>query len=361
MTSLLEIRNLVRVFDGAPALDDVSMTIESGEFFTLLGPSGCGKTTLLRMIGGFDQPSRGSISLDGEDLLSLPAERRPVRTVFQNYALFPHMTVGQNIGFPLRMAGVEKSLIQPKVEQALAGVRLEGFMPRYPSELSGGQRQRVSIARALITEPRILLLDEPLAALDAKLREQMQIELISLQRSVGITFIYVTHDQTEALALSSRIAVMSKGKVVQLDTPNRIYAHPTNRFVADFIGSCNLINGCIENIAGSIASVAVPGLSNILVPAASDARVGVRGVIALRPEHILILRDERVSNGYAEYVGVVETVLYQGDVSMLSVRLNEETVITSLIPNLSKDGDDFTAGQRVRVAWAEQSPIFLAD
>src|SRR6185295_10616946 len=221
--ALLEIANVTRRFGDFVAVDGVSLAIEAGEFFTLLGPSGCGKTTLLRMIAGFDLPDAGRILLDGEDLASRPPERRPVRTVFQSYALFPHMTVEGNVAFPLEMAGTASAEQPARIAQALAGVRLEGFGKRMPHELSGGQRQRVAIARALVTHPRVLLLDEPLAALDAKLREEMQIELINLQKDVGITFVYVTHDQSEALALSHRIAVMNRGRVEQLDEPSRIY------------------------------------------------------------------------------------------------------------------------------------------
>ena len=235
--ALLEIQDVTRRFGDFTAVDKVSLSIRAGEFFTLLGPSGCGKTTLLRMIAGFDVPDGGAILLDGEDLAQRPPEGRPVRTVFQSYALFPHMTVQGNIAFPLKMARTPAADIPAKVEEALADVRLTGFGKRFPHELSGGQRQRVAIARALVTHPTVLLLDEPLSALDAKLREEMQIELINLQKEVGITFIYVTHDQTEALALSHRIAVMNKGRVEQIDEPDRLYGLPRTRFVAEFIGT----------------------------------------------------------------------------------------------------------------------------
>ncbi len=248
--ALLEIKNVTRRFGDFTAVDGVSLAIEAGEFFTLLGPSGCGKTTLLRMIAGFDLPDGGSIFLDGVDLAERPPEARPVRTVFQSYALFPHMTVDGNVAFPLQMAKTPEREIAGKVAAALEDVRLVGFGKRYPHELSGGQKQRVAIARALVTHPTVLLLDEPLAALDAKLREEMQIELINMQKEVGITFVYVTHDQTEALALSHRIAVMNRGRVEQLDEPSRIYGFPRSRFVADFIGHCNLLSGPVAANAG---------------------------------------------------------------------------------------------------------------
>ena len=252
--ALLEIRNVTRRFGDFTAVDGVSLGIEAGQFFTLLGPSGCGKTTLLRMIAGFDLPDGGSIFLNGEDLSNRPPEERPVRTVFQSYALFPHMTVEGNVAFPLKMAKTPAGQIGAKVAEALADVRLTGFGKRYPHELSGGQKQRVAIARALVTHPTVLLLDEPLAALDAKLREEMQFELINLQKEVGITFVYVTHDQTEALALSHRIAVMNAGRVEQEDEPSRIYGFPRTRFVADFIGHCNLLSGPVSENSNGIVT-----------------------------------------------------------------------------------------------------------
>src|SRR5512143_3664240 len=271
---LLEIRNVTRRFGSLVAVDNVSIAIEAGEFFTLLGPSGCGKTTLLRMIAGFDLPDGGRVLLNGSDLAELPPESRPVRTVFQSYALFPHMTVEGNIAFPLRMAKTPVAQIGPKVEAALEDVRLTGFGKRYPHELSGGQKQRVAIARALVTHPTVLLLDEPLAALDAKLREEMQIELINLQKEVGITFVYVTHDQTEALALSHRIAVMNQGCVEQLDAPSRIYSFPKTRFVADFIGTCNLLVGPVAANAEGTVAVDVRGLGQVKVATTSSLAVG---------------------------------------------------------------------------------------
>src|ERR1700687_1792251 len=265
--ALLEIRTVTSGCGDFTAVDGVSLDSEAGEFFTLLGPSGCAKTTLLRMIAGFDLPDGGRILLNGQDLADRPPEGRPVRTVFQSYALFPHMTVEGNIAFPLQMARTPAAEVPSKVQAALEDVRLIGFGKRYPHELSGGQKQRVAIGRALVTHPTVLLLAEPLAALDAKLREEMQIELINLQKEVGITFVYVTHDQTEALALSHRIAVMNAGHVEQQDEPSRIYGFPRTRFVADFIGHCNLLSGPVSGNAGGIVTVDIAGLGPVRVAA----------------------------------------------------------------------------------------------
>src|SRR5580693_3163832 len=263
--ALLEIQNVTRRFGDFTAVDNVSIGIEAGEFFTLLGPSGCGKTTLLRMIAGFDLPDGGRILLNGADLAGRPPEQRPVRTVFQSYALFPHMTVEGNVAFPLQMAKTPAAEMPAKIAAALEDVRLRGFGKRYPHELSGGQKQRVAIGRALVTHPTVLLLDEPLAALDAKLREEMQLELINLQKEVGITFVYVTHDQTEALALSHRIAVMNRGRVEQLDEPSKIYSFPKTRFVADFIGQCNLFSGPVAAGGYGVVTLDVPALGPVRV------------------------------------------------------------------------------------------------
>src|SRR5215475_1451397 len=256
--ALLDIQNVTRRFGDFTAVDNVSIGIEAGEFFTLLGPSGCGKTTLLRTIAGFEVPDGGRVLLNGEDLADRPPEHRPMRMVFQSYALFPHMTVEGNVAFPLQMAKTPAGEIPGKVAAALEDVRLTGFGKRYPHELSGGQRQRVAIGRALVTHPSVLLLDEPLAALDAKLREEMQVELINLQKEVGITFVYVTHDQTEALTLSHRIAVMNRGRVEQLDEPSKIYGFPRTKFVADFIGQCNLFSGPVSASSKGMITLDVP-------------------------------------------------------------------------------------------------------
>ncbi|MDQ6916360.1 MAG: ABC transporter ATP-binding protein [Pseudomonadota bacterium] len=377
--ALLEIQNVSRRFGDFTAVDRVSVAIEAGEFFTLLGPSGCGKTTLLRMIAGFDLPDEGRILLDGQDLADRPPEERPVRTVFQSYALFPHMTVEGNIAFPLQMARTPANEIPAKVQAALEDVRLIGFGKRYPHELSGGQKQRVAIGRALITHPTVLLLDEPLAALDAKLREEMQIELINLQKEVGITFVYVTHDQTEALALSHRIAVMNRGRVEQLDQPSKIYSFPTSRFVADFIGTCNLLEGSVTASAGGVVSVDVKGLGVVRVATAIETVAGSSGAIALRPEKIRIAgaKGDGVSVGETagksdgdsasnaatdnDFRGTVTDHLYLGDVTVYMVSTPEGCKLETLLANSGSGRTKFfEIGDAVEMRWSVDAGHFIA-
>ena len=362
--ALLDIQGVTRRFGAFTAVDRVGLAIEAGEFFTLLGPSGCGKTTLLRMIAGFDLPDAGRIVLDGRDLAGEPPERRPVRTVFQSYALFPHMTVEGNIAFPLQMAKVPAAERPARVAEALEDVRLAGFGKRMPHELSGGQRQRVAIARALVTHPTLLLLDEPLAALDAKLREDMQFELINLQKEVGITFVYVTHDQTEALALSHRIAVMNRGRVEQLDAPARLYAKPATRFVADFIGHCNLLSGPVVARDGGGATLDVPGVGPVLAAAPDGA---AQGAVALRPEKIRIEAPADPASppaaGGANHVrGTVADLLYMGDVTVYKVETAGGARIEALRAN-SQSGDArfFEVGDAVELSWSPDAGHFIAE
>jgi len=360
--ALLEIRNVSRRFGDFTAVDNVSLSIEAGEFFTLLGPSGCGKTTLLRMVAGFDAPDQGSILLDGVDLADTPPERRPVCTVFQSYALFPHMTVAGNIAFPLKMAKTPPGDIKAKVDAALEDVRLTGFASRWPHELSGGQRQRVAIARSLVTHPKLLLLDEPLSALDAKLREQMQIELINLQKEVGITFVYVTHDQGEALALSHRIAVMNRGRVEQLDQPERIYSYPKNRFVADFIGTCNLFEGQIATLDEHRMTLEVDRLGAVSTDRIEGAQVGQPGMLALRPEKIGISAAIGAHFDENHFKGVVKELLYMGDVTVYIVETEAGARIEALLAN-SRAGRArlFDVGDPVEVAWRFDAGHFLHE
>ena len=358
--ALLEIRNVSRRFGDFTAVDNVSLSVEAGEFFTLLGPSGCGKTTLLRMIAGFDLPDSGQILLDGVDLVGTSPEKRPVHTVFQSYALFPHMTVAGNIAFPLKMANHSAEQIKAKVAEALNDVRLGEFGTRYPHELSGGQRQRVAIARALVTHPKVLLLDEPLSALDAKLREQMQIELINMQKEVGITFIYVTHDQGEALALSHRIAVMSRGKVEQLDEPHRIYSFPKNRFVADFIGTCNLYDGKIAGVDADAMRFDVQGLGSVTMTHPEGAQEGGAGTLALRPEKIRIAADATEMGEGNRYKGVVKELLYLGDVTVYQVETEGGARVKALLANSGAGRIRFfEVGDAVTVGWPVDAGHFV--
>jgi spermidine/putrescine transport system ATP-binding protein len=369
--ALLEIQGVTRRFGDFTAVDNVSLAVESGEFFTLLGPSGCGKTTLLRMIAGFDLPDAGRIVLSGEDLATTPPELRPVRTVFQSYALFPHMSVEGNVAFPLQMARVPAGERRTRIEGALEDVRLTGFNKRYPHELSGGQKQRVAIARALVTHPTMLLLDEPLAALDAKLREDLSIELINLQKEVGIAFVYVTHDQTEALALSHRIAVMNHGRIEQLDEPSKLYGYPRTRFVADFIGHCNLFSGPVSECNGSVAIVDVEGLGPVQVATQASVPGGTRGTVALRPEKIRIAANAAQENERASpladphanhYRGAVHDLLYMGDVTVYRVGTPGGAVVEALLAN-SQSGRAkfFEVGDAVEVSWPVAAGHFIAE
>jgi spermidine/putrescine transport system ATP-binding protein len=360
--ALLEIRNVTRRFGNFAAVDNVSLTIEAGEFFTLLGPSGCGKTTLLRLIAGFDVPDGGSILLEGRDMSGIPPERRSIHTVFQSYALFPHMSVADNIAFPLKMASVPPQEIGPRVEEALEDVRLTGLGGRYPNELSGGQKQRVAVARALINRPKLLLLDEPLAALDAKLKESVQLELIGLQREVGITFVYVTHDQSEALALSHRVAVMNLGRVEQVDEPSKLYGFPKNRFVADFIGQCNLLEGEVRSVDGPTMVVALDGIGEVRASNPESDVPGTHGVIALRPEKVAIARELPPDADLNRFPGRVFDFLYLGDVTVYIVELPGGGRIEALLPNSAAGrARFFEPGDQVQVGWRYDAGHFLND
>jgi len=360
--ALLEIRNVTRRFGDFVAVDDVSLSIEAGEFFCLLGPSGCGKTTLLRMIAGFDAPDSGSIWIAGADMTGIPPEGRNVRTVFQSYALFPHMSVADNIAFPLKMARMAPERIRATVEEALEDVSLTGMAGRYPNELSGGQRQRVAVARALVTRPQLLLLDEPLAALDAKLKERMQLELITLQKEVGIAFVYVTHDQQEALALSHRIAVMNKGKVEQLDEPSKIYGFPKNRFVADFIGTCNILDAEVLRAENGRLQLRIAGLGEVEAVDGASAPVGAKGALALRPEQVAISRELAPDPGQNRFAGKVFDFLYLGDVTVYVVELPNGSRIEAMLPNSAPGrAKFFEAGDAVEIGWRMDAGRFLPD
>src|SRR6266852_2533119 len=289
--ALVRFDGVRKQFSAVAAVERVSLDIFAGEFFALLGPSGCGKTTLLRLLAGLDTPDEGRILLDGEDIALVPPYRRPINMMFQNYALFPHLTVEGNVAFGLKQEGLAKSEITTRVEEMLALVRLEGLAKRKPHQLSGGQRQRVALARSLVKRPRVLLLDEPLAALDKKLRGETQFELMQLQERLGLTFIIVTHDQQEAMTVADRIGVMDHGRLVQVATPPELYEQPSSRWVADFIGDVNLIEGKVTDASPAATMVASAGAGRLRVTSSSDGNLGDTVWVALRPEKVRIARE----------------------------------------------------------------------
>jgi spermidine/putrescine transport system ATP-binding protein len=360
---MLELRHVVKRFRDVAAVDDISLDIGAGEFFTLLGPSGCGKTTLLRLIAGLEQPDAGAVLLDGSDLVGVPPERRPVHTVFQSYALFPHLSVARNIAFPLEMAKVPRSEVERRVAEVLAEVQLGELARRMPHELSGGQRQRVAIARSLVDRPRMLLLDEPLGALDAKLRVQMKVELVKLQREVGITFVYVTHDQGEALALSHRIAVMSKGRLEQVGDPQTIYSRPASRFVADFIGQCNLLDATVRHVDGTTMELEVAGIGACPAPTVPAAGAGQRGALALRPEAIEVAAPDGAGRpGRVRRRARVRDALYEGDVTYYTAALDDGTCLRAMLPNADPlRARRFEAGAEVELSWRFDAGHFLSS
>ncbi|HEX5013135.1 MAG TPA: ABC transporter ATP-binding protein [Candidatus Limnocylindrales bacterium] len=353
----IRLTDLAKHFRDVKAVDDVSLDINGGEFFSLLGPSGCGKTTTLRMIGGFELPTAGRIELRGRDVTNDPPDKRPVNMVFQNYALFPHLNVGDNIAFGLRRKNVAKDQIARRVREALELVHLSGLDGRKPNQLSGGQQQRVALARALVNRPNVLLLDEPLGALDLKLRKQLQIELKRVQAEVGITFVYVTHDQEEALTMSDRIAVMNRGKVEQLGSPEELYERPTTRFVADFIGTTNLLSGAVEAADSGGARVRLDG-GDICVVAGNGLAVGRTVELSVRPESVLIKASNGTPPGGAEPIrGHVEQVAYLGGSVQYQVRTKGGLSITAVAP---KTGQRLSVGSDVDVAWPPTEALVLA-
>ena len=353
----ITLTSVTKQFGETVAVDDVSLQIEGGEFFSLLGPSGCGKTTTLRIIGGFVYPTTGEVRINGEIMAEIPPYRRPVNTVFQNYALFPHKTVAQNIAFGLQMKKVPKSGISGAVERSLDLIQLPGYGDRKPSELSGGERQRVALARALINEPTILLLDEPLSALDLKLRKQMQLELKALQRKVGITFVYVTHDQGEALALSDRIAVMNDGKILQIGTPSEIYDSPQNRFVADFIGTSNFLEGTL--ISENKVLLITERPSKIVCTPTSDIPLNIPVIVAIRPERF-DLRTTLTSDVPNFLRGVIQDESYLGTTLQYTVQTDYPTPLIAYQQNTGgKNIHRFQRGDTVYLQWTPENAIVL--
>jgi spermidine/putrescine transport system ATP-binding protein len=325
----VELTDLVKRFDKVTAVDGISLDIPAGEFFSLLGPSGCGKTTTLRLIGGFERPDEGRILLDGRDMAQTPPHRRPVNTVFQNYALFPHLDVARNVAFGLRFQDVPRQEVGERVTQALALVRLSGYEDRKPTQLSGGQQQRVALARALILNPSVLLLDEPLGSLDAKLRKALQIELKAIQEEVGITFIYVTHDQEEALTMSDRIAVMSDGQVEQVGTPSEVYEEPANAYVADFLGVSNLMEAEARGGADGGCRVLIGDVEVVAGRGDTDTSGPVK--IVIRPERVRV--EEHGTAGDNRVPAMVDRTVYVGSIMQVLVRLPGGQVVQAMIPN----------------------------
>ena len=349
----VRLENLTKSFKDVVAVDDISLTIEEGEFFSLLGPSGCGKTTTLRMIGGFEEPSTGSVYLGDTEVSGLPPYKRNVNTVFQSYALFPHLSVEENVAYGLKRKKVEKGEIKSRVADILKLVDLEGYGGRRSSQLSGGQQQRVALARALVNRPAVLLLDEPLGALDLKLRKQMQLELKRIQTEVGITFVYVTHDQEEAMTMSDRLAVMNAGKFEQIGAPQEVYELPATSFVAGFLGASNLLQGEIERVDGPVAEVRLAAGGTVALPA---ERLPVdRGAVSVgvRPEKIEIRKA-----GGAEVEGasnsIDATVListYTGVSTSYECRTTDGSKVVVYVQNLGTDIEGIGGGAQVRLKW----------
>ncbi len=360
----VEMHGISKRFGDVVAVDGVDLQIGDGEFFALLGPSGCGKTTTLRMIAGLDIPSEGRLAIFGEEVASWPPDRRPVNTVFQAYALFPHMTVAQNIAFGLQMRGIRGADADRQVAEATALVQLEGMEHRRPSQLSGGQQQRVALARALVNHPKVLLLDEPLGALDLKLRQEMQVELKALQREVGITFVFVTHDQEEALAMSDRVGVMSEGRLLQVGTPAEVYEHPANRFVADFIGRTNLLEGVTES------SSAVRLDAGAVVAAANGLAAGSAAALSVRPEQVRLHRRGETPAGAPCLDGVITDATYLGHAFVYTVAIGPTAGASgthaseraATITARSETGSAaLAAGEPVSVSWSPEATTVVAD
>ncbi len=349
--------------DVVAAVAGIDLTIDQGEFFSMLGPSGCGKTTTMRMIAGFEDPTRGSVFLHGRDVTNVPANKRDVNMVFQSYALFPHMSVAENVAFGLEQRRVPKAEVRTRVGEILEIVDLSGREKRRPKELSGGQQQRVALARALVNRPSALLLDEPLGALDLKLRQAMQVELKRIQREVGITFIYVTHDQGEALTMSDRIAVMNAGLIEHLGTPRDIYEHPATKFVAGFIGTSNLLDGVVTSIDGDVSVISYGDGERIVVPVRASIAVTPGNTLELtvRPEKIGISLDAPTSANGSAIRGTVTEVVYLGTATNYNVTTSAGAEVVVFTQNASSAEDIAVRGDAVWLTWEPQHSYAIGD
>jgi spermidine/putrescine transport system ATP-binding protein len=344
-------------FGDFTAVRGMELDIPRGQFFTMLGPSGCGKTTTLRMVAGFEEPSEGRVLLDGDDVTGLPAFKRPTNTVFQSYALFPHRSVEQNVAFGLQRQKVEKSEVRRRVGEELERVGLAAEAKRRPAQLSGGQQQRVALARALVNRPAVLLLDEPLGALDLKLRKQLQVELKRIQRDVGITFIYVTHDQEEALTMSDRIAVMNRGVVEQVADPETVYERPATTFVAGFIGVSNLMPGEVISANGAGAQLRLDAGPTVRTPKSGGAAAGERAHAVVRPEKLVLTPAGESAPDGPSVEGQVESSLYLGTATQMVVKLGDGTRMTVLVPNADVEArrELPAAGDGARLSWSDEN------
>lgn len=364
-TPLLELKNLTKFFGANKVLDDIDLTINDGEFLTLLGPSGCGKTTILRLIAGFERPTSGKIVMNDKEISHLPPNRRGVNTIFQQYALFPHMTVFDNVAFGLRMKGLPEEEIENEVFKALETVKMNTFYTRRPSELSGGQQQRVAIARAFINQPKILLLDEPLSALDYKLRQEMQIELKELQRQLGITFVFVTHDQEEALSMSDRIAVMNEGLIEQEGSPIQIYEEPNNMFVAKFVGEINVFDGMVIKVDNKDFDTIVEGMFyRLRKPASFEINRGSKIKVLLRPEDMIVskVNDPEAEAPENALRGVISYMVYKGrTIDFLIQTTGGNMVMATQFFNEDDPDITFAVDDVVNVSWIKDWEVILPD
>ena len=365
----VEIREVTKRHGTTLAVDGLSLGIRRGEFFSLLGPSGSGKTSILRLLAGFEQPDAGEIFIEGRPMRGVPANRRPVNLVFQNYALFPHMTVSQNVAFGLEMKGLPASEIGSSVGQALELVRLGGKPDRFPAQLSGGEQQRVALARALVNHPAVLLLDEPLGALDKQLRQEMEVELKALQERVGITFLCVTHDQEEALTMSDRLAVLNHGRLLQVGTPEEVYAAPASAFVANFIGVSNGLSGEVEQGEAGCLAVGVEGIGRICAPAAKSLIPGASVLLTIRPEKLRLSRDPwpkadpRVDNDGTHNQIMVRIVkaIYSGNEMQYLLALPNNLIWKARVPNADGSVKRFSTGESAYLQWQAADAVVLPE